>query len=157
ARPRGAPGVCTSVTFARPEWSIQRRSAGRWEARTLAALRVSKENAPAEAAPAHTSERAIAAAAPRRRPATATAHSERQAAIAATASAPSAVPRRLSSRKTPKRNGESCLLSAAVKPERGTRADSASIEIATSASTSRRGHLRETYRPKAGAASGRSV
>src|SRR5205085_7860855 len=128
-----------------------------WVGRTLAAVRASKENAPTEAAPAHASERPIATAAPRRRQATATAQSERAAAITATASAPSAVPSRLSSRKTAKRNGESCLLSAAVKPESGTRAESASIEIATSASTSRRGQPRETYSPNAGAARGRSV
>src|SRR5205085_10384287 len=97
-----------------------------WVGRTLAAVRASKEDAAAEAGPAKTTERPVATAAPRRRPATATAHSERKAAIAATASAPSAVPSRLSSRKTAKRNGESCLLSAAVKPERGTRADRAS-------------------------------
>ena len=102
------------------------------------------ENAPAEATEAHARDRPTATAEPWRRRATATAASERQAATTATASAPSAVPSRLSSRKTAKRNGESCLLSAALNPESGMRAERTTMPAAIAPTASRRGQPRAT-------------
>ena len=143
ARPRGAPSVWTSETFSSPVRSIQVRSRG-IDARTFAALSRSNTNDPTEASAQATPARQNAIAAACFRPTSTTARTEKIPATIATTSVPVPTESSPSSRKTANRNGESCLLSAAVKPESGTRTERRSIAPETTATASRCGQPRFT-------------
>src|SRR6185437_1483635 len=114
------------------EWSTQPESAGRKSLRTEFAVFRSNETEPAEAAAARPSVNASAYVASRGRQAIAAASAERSPATTAIASEPFATPpAACSSRKTPSRNGESCLLLATAYGASGTRAETASSATAS--------------------------